>query len=131
MLALAGEQDDGCLAAALDGEPEEGDPVFSAEPVIDKANVVLVARHRIEAAGEVLHPLDLAAPALHFREESLGQDEIILIILDQQDSHLLVRTHNGSAGWRSGFPGGKLDNFKPVTADGLHDIHQGFKGDRL
>ena len=54
-----------------------------AEPVVDDADVVLVARERLEAACVGLLPVDIEAPALHLREQVARQQVVVGIVFDQ------------------------------------------------
>jgi hypothetical protein len=89
-LALAGEQNDGSLAAPFEGCAKKFYARLRPEPVIDEANLVLISGHRFEALGEILFPLELDLAAAHLVEEIPRQDEIVLIVLHEQDAEGLV-----------------------------------------
>ena len=72
---------------------EEFDAVFRAQPIIQQADVVLVADHGFEAELVGLEPVQLEPAALHLGEEAAREDIIILVVLDEQHPDLFGIVH--------------------------------------
>src|SRR5258708_37611111 len=85
-LALAGQKNNWRLATSIQSRAQKGNSILGSEPVIDQANVVLAASHHLHACRVVVEPFQFEPPALDFSKQAAGQDIIILIILDEQDS---------------------------------------------
>ena len=97
---------------------------MGTESVINQADIVLIAAHRLQTRLVILNPLQPYAAALELGEKLLGQDVIVLVIFNEQDLEWVD--------WRGGFHdsrrsrllGRQFDNLEPVTAQYLHHVYQ-------
>ena len=78
------------MAAVFDSSLEQFDSVVRSEPVVDEADVVLVARHGIQPGGEVLHPVELDLPAAELSEQIARDDVVVLVIFNEENAQRRV-----------------------------------------
>ena len=83
-LSLPGQQNNRRLATLLYSQAQQLDAVLGAEPIIQQANVMLVADHRLQARREIVDPLQMKVPALDFSKEASREDVVILVVLNQE-----------------------------------------------
>ncbi len=84
MFSLAGKKDHGRLATALDRFAQQFHTIARPQPIVDKADVVLIGDHRSQPLVESAHPLDVDGPSFDFTEQAAREDIIILIILHKE-----------------------------------------------
>jgi len=88
MFAETRQQNNRRLAAPFQGFLEQLNAVFRAQPVIQQANIVLIARHRFQPKLVRLEPLQLKPVPFESRKQTACQNVIILIVLHQKHPYM-------------------------------------------
>ncbi len=83
----AGEHDHGRRALAAERLPDEVEAGAVTEPMVDEVDVVLVCADPLDGLGEARGELDVEVGPILSPEVIAGEEEVLLVVLDDENSH--------------------------------------------
>src|SRR5690606_405520 len=86
---LSGQKNNGFLTVHLHCFRKQVDTSLCAKSIVDKVQIELLGRQMFKGRLIAITPLDLEAAIFDAIDESTRKDKIILIVINNQDSHKL------------------------------------------